>query len=993
MKVKNHYTISLKSSDITQGYFVDRHTRKFDQFASNFITSCTVSFVPKNGMPIINNIIQDNIIRVNDLDSYTVNRGCYTLSELIALINDYIIDAGSLSVCTEGEGFGRAVLYLEGNAAVDFTDAPCVREIFKLHTVYRTTIDNMYHAEGLTDITRNLQNVQIYCSLLQASTTRIANSHNDLLGTITIEATDTTSTTRISNLMIPIHNLVEYAEFVFRNQEGLTLSLNCNFYITLHISSFEYSEKNQEGKHKHTSISQELEQMTNLLLECREADNDIDLNQTVKLPPNSYISRISILQTGQINNISEDQTIIVDEETIVIPKGMYTIDTILAELNCANAVFTLVTEGKQAFKLAVTEFERISFEQAQQLKDILGFDEDIVLPQADGVITTKYQLRDDNHDFRLRVNGTQYGLFVKNGNYDEDTFFNALLSAIKVYVPDCTMNKTEKYYEFKSSQTIEITVVDDFAIDKYYWSHMIKYRNPSDKTIIPRVGYFYYNDDLRFDLIQEYVEIYESIHNKDHGIKITYSDGVSKTYNLPQGRFTVSDFFKQLVQALSIDTYFDVTYYRSTVSFNSKNGVSAYFTVYSQIDKNLLLPTTASTAWISYVSNNYHKGIKRKVNGTITVKHKEDNDKVYTQTYNGTYTIYNLMTDLRAMLSEFIRDFYGVGDTNATLIYATPFGITMTHGGPFNKNTINLQFGGTLIDNKIIKFSDCTTATGTYFTKSTTIKCYWNENQNTHNINLGYTNLGGLKDAIIKTLKEKEYIDAVNPNIHVTVSGNTLHIEAPNSIAAVYQDVLEKEDVYDPVITIKPAGARIFDPDATIIITSENNTLSIGNYTYTVPSGRYDYKEIITILNNQMKGTFVFLKKETYYELEHNGLDIDGTLFDALEFTPLTSSLRYYYPDKLIYENKSDIYSDHIINLTNAKEECNIHCSLVEGRADNMLCNLEITDLVKNYKMISNLAIPIINQFSDVQVYLRDALNNPYSYNGVMYIMLSLAHS
>lgn len=348
------------------------------------------------------------------------------------------------------------------------------------------------------------------------------------------------------------------------------------------------------------------------------------------------------------------------------------------------------------------------------------------------------------------------------------------------------------------------------------------------------------------------------------------------------------------------------------------------------------------------------------------------------------------MTDLREMISEFVRNYYGIGDTNALLVYSTPFGATVTNSNPFNKYSINIKFGGTLIDDNIIKLTQYNA--GTYYSKGT-FKCFWNENQNTHNINLGYTNLECLKDGIIKTLKEKEYIDAVNPNIHVTVSGNTLYIEAPNSIAAVYQDVLEKEDVYDPVITFKPAGARIFDPDATIIITSENNTLSVGNYTYTVPSGRYDYKEIITILNNQMKGTFVFLKKETYYELEHNGLDVDGTLFDALEFTPLTSSLRYYYPDKLIYENKSDIYSDHIINLTNAKEECNIHCSLVEGRADNMLCNLEITDLVKNYKMISNLAIPIINQFSDVQVYLRDALNNPYSYNGVMYIMLSLAHS
>lgn len=990
MKVKNHYTISLKSSDITDGYFIDRKTRKFDQFNSNFITSCTVSFVPKNGQPIIHNIIQDNRIKVNNTDTYTIIKGCYTLSELIAIINDHIIDVGSLSVCTEGELFGRATLYMEANTSINFSEAPCVMEIFKVLPYYSTVTDTTYIAEGLTDITRNLQNVQVYCSLLQASTTRISNSHNDLLGTISIEAVDTTSTTRISNLMIPTHNLVEYIEIVFRNQEGLTLSLNCNFYMTLHISSFEYSEKEQEGKHKHTSISQELEQISNLLLECREADNDIDLNQTVKLPPNSYISRVSILQIGQINNISEEQTIIVDEETIVIPKGMYTIDILLAELNCANAVFTLVTEGRQAFKICVTEFEQISFENAQQLKEILGFDEDIVTPKQSGLITTCYQLRDDNNRLILKVNNVQYDLFLTNGNYDEETYFNSILYKIKAYVPDCKLYKTDKYYEFQSNQTIELYAADENGIDQYYWSQNIKHRKSDDLTIIPRVGYFYYNADVTFNMVQEYVELYETGHSKDHTISVTYSNGVTKSYTLPQGIFTVTDYYKKLVQGLSMNTYFNVTYYKSTVSFESINGVSAYFTAYSQIIENLNLPTKASTAWISYVPNKYFQGLKRNVKGSLTATHKEDNNKVYTKNYEGSYDLYTIITNLRSLISGFIREYYNVTETNGLLVYASPFGITVTHGAPFNSKTINIKFGGTLIDNKVIKF---TGFTNSYFTKGNTLKCYWYEGKNTHNINLGYTNLEGLRDGILKTLQNEEYIENVNPNIQVSVSGNTIFIDAPNSLIAVEQTTLDSQDIYDPVVTFQPAGACIYDPLANIRITLDNNTLTIGNNTYTVPIGQYSYKEIITILNNQMKGSFTFLRKETYYELEHGGLDVSGTLLDAMEFTVMSQALRYYYPDKLIYDNKSEIYSDHVVNLTNAKEECNIHCSLVNGKNDNMLCNLEITDLTKNYKMISNLAIPIINQFSDVQVYLRDAENNAYSYNGVMYIMLSLAHS
>ena len=52
MKVSNHYTVSIKSDDLSRGYVIDRRSHKFDQNRNNFITSATVSFIPKQGIPV-----------------------------------------------------------------------------------------------------------------------------------------------------------------------------------------------------------------------------------------------------------------------------------------------------------------------------------------------------------------------------------------------------------------------------------------------------------------------------------------------------------------------------------------------------------------------------------------------------------------------------------------------------------------------------------------------------------------------------------------------------------------------------------------------------------------------------------------------------------------------------------------------------------------------------------------------------------------------------
>ena len=90
------------------------------------------------------------------------------------------------------------------------------------------------------------------------------------------------------------------------------------------------------------------------------------------------------------------------------------------------------------------------------------------------------------------------------------------------------------------------------------------------------------------------------------------------------------------------------------------------------------------------------------------------------------------------------------------------------------------------------------------------------------------------------------------------------------------------------------------------------------------------------------------------------------------------------------YHILNNTLSDHLVNLTNNKEICNIYSSLIKGKNDNLLTSLEITDLTKNYKSINNLQIPINNIFDNIQINLRDSNNNNYDFNGVLYLMFSL---
>ena len=140
------------------------------------------------------------------------------------------------------------------------------------------------------------------------------------------------------------------------------------------------------------------------------------------------------------------------------------------------------------------------------------------------------------------------------------------------------------------------------------------------------------------------------------------------------------------------------------------------------------------------------------------------------------------------------------------------------------------------------------------------------------------------------------------------------------------------------------------------------------------------------------------LGKEGYYlQYDKGAIELSGSLATFFGSNLVKTNANKYvlkYVDNCVYfsgDGFSQLLSDYLVNLTNNKEVCNIYCSLIKGKLDNLLTSLEITDLTKNYKSISNLQIPINNTFDSIQVNLRDTNNEYYDFNGVLYIMLSIS--
>lgn len=1033
LQVANHYTVSISSKDLSRGYVIDRRVHKFDQTRPNFITSATISFIPKSNQPILDNVLQDNIIKVNTVP-HTISKGCYGIADLIAEINDILIDVGSISVVTEGSGFGLCKLYIQAYNVIDFSGAQDILDILKLDQVYSTNANKTYIGNAIVDITRNLQNVQIFCSMLQASTCRIANSYNDLLCTVSIESLEQTCTERISKLMIPVYPLVNYVEIVFRNQEGLTLNLNCDFLITLHISSFNSLESSVSSANS----------LTNLCLECRTANNDIELNQTYVLPEKSFISRISMLFTGAINNISDDQQVCVDGEYITIKKGMYTLESLLSELNTLNAVFTVLTEGKDAFKIQVSNFSYISLVNAQQIKEILGFEFDHISLKTEG---KRYVL--DSTCNRLVIHRVYQDdnivIIIDTGIYNFDEFIEVIKEKLKQYIKLKSVEDRGTYLEFISDDKFYFDRANS-TIHNYPWTPWFNfdptlrnhYIEKPDLNFDRREDNIFMNDD-QFIQIDYELPLTELRYFMPTNFKINVNDDTNLTYKIEglYSRKSLADFLCNKVNELYKTLRYtdNLTQIINSDEIVLVDGKTKYFKIEAL---NSELITGLQNNIVHKIADNDYKVYKwlasesfediNSVNLPNDVHFRfkiDDFAWVYRCIPRGTYKA----SALRDYVAKYMQDW-----TNQNTSYKNIFGYLYTE--EWTKGRLCWRHTGKGIVSLEFDYPIMFDPDGTVVYTISNHKGDW------RNWCFGpYT-----KD-VLSNINNRVYTGVVStesiPHIYSDFNYTRLpvnHSWIMNIMKELSMGLITKAVVNESEYRIpyrfayknNPTTIYFCDKDKNIktpLLMSKGyieNMPYITNFFRNLTYNVYNiYRKVLTIkiegVEHELNPNKSFitqyqlierlnqllteqhipvqwrLGKEGYYLIYDKGsIELSGSLATMLGSNLVKTNANKYvlkYIDNALYysgDGFSQILSDYLVNLTNNKEVCNIYCSLIKGKLDNLLTSLEITDLTKNYKSISNLQIPINNTFDSIQINLRDANNEYYDFNGVLYLMLAL---
>lgn len=1034
--VKNHYTVSINSDDLSRGFVIDRRTHKFDQGRPNFITSATISFIPKGNQPILDNVLHDNIIKVNTVP-YTINKGSYSISELIAEINEILIDVGSVSVITEGGGFGLAKLYMKAFSVIDFSEADDIRDILKLDPVYSTNANKTYKGNGVIDITRNLQNIQIYCSMLNASTCKISNSNNDLLCTVSIESLEQTCTEKIQNLMIPVYPLVNYVELIFKNQNGLTLTLNCDFAITFHISSF-----------KNIDYSNNTEQITNLCLECRSANNDIELNQTFVLPNKSYISRVSILFTGAINNITENQEICIDGEYITIKKAMYTLESLLSELNTLNAVFTIITEGANAFKIQVTNFSYISLTNAQQIKEILGFEYDHISLKSEG---KRYIL--DSTANRLVIHRVYQDdnvvLTLDTGVYNFMEFIDVIKQKLSQYIKLKSVEDRGTYLEFVSNDKFYFDRANS-TIHNYYWTHWFNfdptlrnhYIEKPDMNFDRREDNIFINDD-QFIQIDYELGVNDSRYFRPTNFRININNDTSLTYTI-EGNYTrksLAVFLRDKVNSL----YKTLGYTDNLVRVINNDEIvlvegKTKFFIIESVDTTIINKIADSHYKCDHWKSSESFSPVETVNICNDIHYRfkiDDYPWQYRTIPHGTYSITNLCNYFIDHMQAWVnnntkykdifyylsaaqwnygcRGFRHNGGGLFSFECDYPLIRNISNGKPIysiqNHKGDNTGFSVGPFKQDIHAYINNRLYTGAVDTTSipngsvNTVPHIYSD--------FNYTRLPINHTWLMNRMKEVSmgYIKSV------VVNESEYHIPYrffyKNNPTTIY--FCDKDKKIQTPLLMSKEYIETMPKITTLFRNLTYNAVNIKGKTLTIkiegvehelnPSQTFTTQyQIVQRLNKLLTENNIQIQwrlgNEGYYLIYDKGaIELSGSLSSFFGSNLVKTNANKYvlkYVDNCVYfsgDGFSQLLSDKLVNLTNNKEMCNIYCSLVKGKADNLLTTMEVTDLTKNYKSISNLNIPINNTFDSIQVNLRDNKDEYYEFNGVLYLMLTVAYS
>ena len=166
-----HHSIIIQGKP-SQGEFIFTNPYRFH---IPYITIMKVLLKSINDS-IFNIIDQTNIVSNDKGESVTFEKGFYSLSQIIDILNTMMYS--QLSLSNDVVRFGCIHI----SSSIDFSITPDIWD--------RIDIKQQTYSEGeyyVIDITRNQQLIQVFSSIVKTSDLKISNQNNNLLTTMMID--------------------------------------------------------------------------------------------------------------------------------------------------------------------------------------------------------------------------------------------------------------------------------------------------------------------------------------------------------------------------------------------------------------------------------------------------------------------------------------------------------------------------------------------------------------------------------------------------------------------------------------------------------------------------------------------------------------------------------------------------------------------------------------------------------------------------------------
>ena len=994
------------------------------QFKNPYITHMNV-VINKNSDSLITNVKKDNIVKNDKNEQILFKKGYYSLGMIIAMLNT--MEYSEFQVTTSTYKFG--CLHMNSSCPIDFSQAEDLKDILGLtKNIYSS---GSHYGDNIIDITRNMQVIQVYCSLVKSSELKIANQNNNLLTTLIIEDPEKSFIQKTQDVYLPIINKFDQLYFSYRDLDGNIINLNADISFQITVEDF---VKNIDNNDEDINFKSQF----SIAQVCNTSKTTVQLDNTISFD-RCYISSVSVYTDFKLYNVTEDQIIIIngnvdDFSEIVIPRGSYTIEEIIALMNTSDAIFELVYSGSNAFRTSVNYFYSINFSNGREIQQILGFKDTFILNEQ--IENKMYYLASSANSLVINIDDTTQLLRIPEGYYTWEQFYHKIREILDPIVTILDVKDMGTYIQYDSikpftfnrefSSIQNYKWVQFFDLDTAFKSNCLE---KPDLSFHRRSDYIYMNDD-------QYVDIQFNLGLNDirYFMPTTFNISVKDSTFSKTSSFEIVGNFTQITLAQYLcskvnELYKSLSHTDNLVKVKNNNEIvleENHSTETFTIDQNNIVIKKNDNdyqcgPWKS--SDSYSPVETVNLTNDVHYRFKIDN---YSWQYRcipkGTYSI----TNLRSYTIGYVNTYINNNTSYKNILgymYNTEWcqgRLSWRHNGdgifsiefdyPLMMNTNGVPVYSILEhrgNGQIWCFGPYTQNRHGYINNRVYTGLLYNKSLPHIYSDFNYKRIPLNHEDIAQKLKDIS-CDVITNIVINDYEGKIPYRFGYSKSNSVIYFCDKYKNIQTPLLMSK--GYLQSMPNISNFFRNmTNNSYYIKNNTFVIT---YDEQEYSFKLNLSFCTQKMIIDKMNEW-FENNNIDLQWTFNDLYYilisdksvksnslFNPVNKienveggsdniKLRWRFDDDMYYNTLKDYYSEYPVDITKGYSNIRLYSNIVQSKTEPLLSTIQLNSLYNNYYYRNRMYIPCSSTLDKLTFDFIDENNNELYFNGNIYLLVN----